>query len=449
MERRINPITEGIIWKELLIFFFPIVIGTIFQQLYNTIDAIIVGRFIGKVALAAAGGSAAIITTEIVMLFTSLSTGAGVIISQYYGADNKAQVSKSLHTAFLFFIFLSIALSIAGVIFSPAILRMMNTTEDVLPSAIIYMRIYFLGITATFLYNISSAIMRSVGDSKRPLYYLIICTVINIILDILFVIVFHLGIAGAAIATVIAQSVSAILAIRALMTSYETLKLDLHLLKIDRAILLSELKIGVPGAIQTLMYGLTNFFIQISVNNLGTDVTAAWAATGKVDQIYWAISTAFGAALATFVGQNYGAGKMKRVWKSVRTALCMDLMLGGSILAGLLIFSKYAFGLFSGDANVVKLGNYILQIIVPYYIVYIFIEVTSSALRGLGDVQIPTLIVMFGVLLRLPWLFFYVAKHNTLHALLLSYPVSWIPTMTMLVIYYFYRKYKFHKKIPS
>ena len=446
MERKRNPITEGIIWKELLIFFFPVVIGTLFQQLYNTIDAVIVGRFVGKVALAAAGGSAAIITTEVIMLFTSLSTGAGVIISQYYGANEKAQVSKSLHTAFLFFIFLSIALSIAGVIFSPAVLRMMNTTKDVLPSAIIYMRIYFLGITATFLYNISSAVMRSIGDSKRPLYYLIICTIINIILDILFVIVFHMGIAGAAIATVIAQSISAILAVRALMTSYETLRLDFHLLKIDRSILLSELKIGVPGAIQTLMYGLTNFFIQISVNSLGTDVTAAWAATGKVDQIYWAISTAFGAALATFVGQNYGAGKMKRVWKSVRTALFMDLILGGSILAGLLLFSKYAFGLFSNDANVVKLGIYILQVIVPYYIVYIFIEMTSSALRGLGDVQIPTLIVMFGVLLRLPWLFFYVAKHKTLFALLLSYPISWIPTMTLLVIYYFYRKYTFQKK---
>lgn len=443
MENKRNPITEGVIWKELLLFFFPIVVGTLFQQLYNTIDAIIVGRFVGKVALAAAGGSAAIITNEVIMLFTSLATGAGVVISQFFGANDKERVSRGLHTAFAFSIILSIVISILGVLFTPTILRLMHTTEDVLPSAILYMRIYFLGISAIFLYNTAAAIMRSIGDSKRPLYYLIICTILNIVLDVLFVIVFHMGIAGAAIATVLAQTVSAVLSIRALMTSYDTIKLDFHALKIDRAILLSELKIGIPGALQTLMYALTNILIQISVNNLGTDVTAAWAATGKIDSVYWAISTSFGATLATFVGQNYGAGKTKRIWKCVRTALFMDLLMSSGILAGILVFSNYAFGLFSSDAHVVELGVYIFQVIIPYYIVYVFIEVTSSALRGLGDVQIPTLIVMFGVFLRLPWLFFYVAKHPSLYALLLSYPVSWVPTMALLVIYYFYRKRAF------
>ena len=214
-----NEITDGIIWKQLLVFFFPIVVGTLFQQLYNTVDAVIVGRFVGKAALASVGGSAAVLTYQVVMFFTSLANGAAVVISQFYGAKNISRLHTALHTAAAFSIIASVLISIAGYIATPILLSIMKTPSDIMSDSIAYLRIYFSGIIATLIYNMGSGIMRAVGDSKRPLYYLIVCCILNIILDIVLVVFFKLGIAGAAIATIISQAVSAILVIRALMTS--------------------------------------------------------------------------------------------------------------------------------------------------------------------------------------------------------------------------------------
>lgn len=443
MDTKANNFTEGTIWKQLWGFFVPIVIGTLFQQLYNTVDAVIVGRFVGKAALASVGGSAAVLTYQVVMFFTSLANGASVVIAQYYGAQNRKMLQKALHTAVAFSVAASLAISVIGCAATPPLLRIMDTPAEIMGDSALYLRIYFGGIIATLIYNVGSGIMRAVGDSRRPLYYLIVCCFLNIFLDLLFVVGFHWGIAGAAVATILSQAVSAALVLRALRTSYEMLRLELREIRFDLPVLKSELRIGLPGGIQALMYGLTNVIIQTAINGFGTDTTAAWAAYGKIDLIFWAVSGAFGTAVTTFAGQNYGAGKMDRVYQSVRISLVMELLLCGSILGFLMVFAHPLFLLFTSDAHVISIGEYMLLHIVPSYVIYIFLEIFTGALRGIGDVMIPTLITLGGIcLVRLPFILIAVPVRHELFTVLISYPLAWAATAIFLIPYYFYRKWK-------
>lgn len=438
-----NQITEGIIWKQLLIFFFPIMVGTLFQQLYNTVDAIIVGRFVGKQALASVGGSAAVLSNFVIGFFTGLSAGATVIISQFYGAKNSKQLSKGLHTAYAFSITVSIIISITGWIATPALLRLLKTPADIIPDSILYLRIYFLGIVFTLTYNMGSSIMRAIGDSRRPLIYLIVCCVLNIVLDILFVIGFDMGIMGAATATVMAQAISAVLVTRALMKSYGILKLDLRSIRFHKDLLKSELRIGLPGGIQSFGYSISNIIIQAVINNFGTDTAAAWAAYGKLDAIFWTVCGSFGIAITTFSGQNYGARRFDRVKKSVRICLGMSLCLCGSLIVFLMVFCEPLYGIFTTDSAVVDIGVYMLRLITPSYVIFIFVEIFSGALRGIGDVLIPSTITLGGVLLvRLTWILFVTPMTGELSTLLYSYPLAWGATALFLIPYYFYRKKK-------
>lgn len=436
-----NQITEGVIWKQLLIFFFPIMVGTLFQQLYNTVDAIIVGRFVGKQALASVGGSAAVLTNFVIGFFTGLSAGATVIISQFYGAKNLKQLSKGLHTAYAFSITVSLLISVIGWFATPALLHLLKTPTDVIPDSILYLRIYFLGMTFTLTYNMGSSIMRAIGDSRRPLIYLVICCGINIVLDILFVIVFHMGIAGAAIATVISQGASAILVTRSLMKSYGILKLELRSIRFHGALLKSELKIGLPGGIQSFGYSISNIIIQAVINDFGTDTAAAWAAYGKLDAIFWTVCGSFGIAITTFAGQNYGARKFDRVKKSVRVCLGMALGVCGSLIVFLMVFCRPLYHIFTTDYAVVDIGVYMLRLITPSYVIFIFVEIFSGALRGIGDVLIPSTITLGGVLLvRLTWILFVTPMTGELSTLLYSYPLAWGATALLLIPYYFHRR---------
>lgn len=436
-----NQITEGVIWKQLLIFFFPIMVGTLFQQLYNTVDAIIVGRFVGKQALASVGGSAAVLTNFVIGFFTGLSAGATVIISQFYGAKNLKQLSKGLHTAYAFSITVSLLISVIGWFSTPALLHLLKTPADVIPDSILYLRIYFLGMIFTLTYNMGSSIMRAIGDSRRPLIYLIICCGINIVLDILFVIVFHMGIAGAAIATVISQGASAILVTRSLMKSYGILKLELRSIRFHGALLKSELKIGLPGGIQSFGYSISNIIIQAVINDFGTDTAAAWAAYGKLDAIFWTVCGSFGIAITTFAGQNYGARKFNRVKKSVRVCLGMALGVCGSLIVFLMVFCRPLYHIFTTDYAVVDIGVYMLRLITPSYVIFIFVEIFSGALRGIGDVLIPSTVTLGGVLLvRLTWILFVTPMTGELSTLLYSYPLAWGATALLLIPYYFHKQ---------
>lgn len=438
-----NPIIEGVIWKQLLIFFFPIVVGTLFQQLYNTVDAIIVGRFVGKQALASVGGSASVLSNLVIGFFTGLSAGASVIISQFFGAKEPEKLHKSVHTAYAAAIIFGVVITIVGVILTPWMLQITNTPAEVLADSIVYLRIYFGGILFTFIYNMGSSIMRAIGDSRRPLYYLIVCCFINIVLDLLFVVVFHMGIAGAAIATLIAQAVSAALVTYSLAGAYEDVKLKRSDIRIDPSLFRHEFKIGLPSGLQSCMYSITNIIIQASINNFGTDTAAAWAAFGKLDAIFWTVNGAFGIAITTFAGQNYGAGRYDRVKKSTRFCLSMAFVSAFILISFLIIACRPLYHIFTTDAAVIDLGVYMLKYITPSYFLFVFIEIFSGSLRGTGDVMIPTLITLGGVFfVRLPWVLFITPMTGKLSTLMLSYPLSWIITVLLLVPYYFYRRKK-------
>lgn len=320
-----NGITEGVIWKQILIFFFPILIGTFFQQLYNTVDAVVVGRFAGKEALSSVGGSSSQIINFVVGFFTGLSAGSTVIIAQYYGAKNRDGLHRALHTAYAFSAVFGILAGIIGVFATPAILRMMKTPDNLMADSELYVQIYFSGLIFICIYNIGSAILRAIGDSKRPLYYLMICCGINIVLDLVLVLGCRMGVLGVALGTLISQGISAVLVTRALMYHTEELKLDLRKLRLEKDLLLNMLKIGLPTGIQSSMYSLSNIIVQAAINAFGVNTMAAWTAFGKIDSFFWMLNGAFGIAVTTFVGQNFGAAKHDRVKKGTRECLAMSV----------------------------------------------------------------------------------------------------------------------------
>ena len=336
-KEKVNQITEGVIWKQLLLFFFPIVFGTFFQQIYNTADTIVVGRFVGKQALAAVGGSASQIANLIVGFFVGLSSGAAVVISQFYGAKDKKNLSKALHTAFAFSIAAGIVLTVVGIFLTRPALLLMKTPADVVEDSAVYLHIYFGGMVFNLVYNMGAAILRAVGDSKRPLYVLIITCVLNIILDLLFVVAFGMGVTGVAVATVTSQVISALIVAVMLLKTREIYVLKINQIRFDRRMLFSVLRIGIPAGLESVMYNISNIVIQVFVNNLGTDTVAAWGTLGKIDALFWMVINAFAISITTFVGQNYGAGKMDRVHKGVRT--CMGITAGATVLLSVILYN--------------------------------------------------------------------------------------------------------------
>lgn len=432
-----NAITEGVIWKQLLIFFFPIVLGTFFQQIYNTADAIIVGRFVGKEALACVGGSSGQIINLIVGFFVGLSSGATVVLAQFYGARDKENASRTLHTAAAFAIIGSIVITFLGIILTPWLLTLLNTPQNLMAGSALYLRIYFGGILFVFIYNIGSGILRAVGDSKRPLYFLIICCFINIVLDLVFVLGFRMGVAGAAWGTLISQGVSAILIIITLMRSNDMYRLQPRHIRIYSSTLKSLLRIGLPAGLQSVMYTISNMLIQASLNSFGTDTVAAWTAFGKLDAIYWMIINAFGISITTFVGQNFGAKKYGRMKKSVRVCLALSIVTSLLFTLFFLTLGQYVFHLFTTDLSVIDIGMHMLRLMAPGYTIYVFIEILSGALRGTGDVFIPMIMTCCGIcVLRILWIIIIMPLRPEISTIIYSYPISWIITAVLFIIYF-------------
>ena len=438
MRRDVNQhqITEGVIWQQLLLFFFPILFGTFFQQLYNTVDAIGVGRFVGKEALAAVGGPTGVIINLLVGFFVGLSSGATVIISQYYGANRPEMVGYAVHTSITFSLLCSIVITIVGFFGAPWALRAMGTPADVVEFAILYMRIYFVGTVFNLIYNIGSGILRAVGDSKGPLYFLIASCVTNIVLDIAFVVVLDMGVAGVALATILSQAVSALLVIFVLTRTKDMYHLSFSQLHLDRRMLKRIIRIGLPAGLQSVMYSSSNVIIQSSVNSLGTNTVAAWTAYGKIDAMFWMVINAFGISITTFVGQNFGAEKMDRVKKGIRD--CLAMTFGSTIFFSLLLyhFGLYIFEIFTTDSAVLEIGMEILHFLVPTFFTYVVVEIYSGALRGIGDSWIPMFITMIGVCaLRVVWLLVAVPFHRTIKMVVFSYPLTWTVTTIFFLIY--------------
>lgn len=432
-----NQITEGVIWKQLLLFFFPILFGTFFQQLYNTADAVIVGRFVGKEALAAVGGPTGTIINLFIGFFIGLSSGAGVIISQFFGAGQKKQLSRAVHTAMAFSAVCGFFIMIIGIILAPFALEAMDTPADILPYGVLYMRIYFVGVIPNLIYNMGAGILRAIGDSRRPLYFLIASCFTNIILDIIFVVFWDLGVMGAAIATILSQLLCAILVLIVLIRTRQAYQLMLSSLKIDQDMLIRIIRIGFPAGLQSVMYTSSNIIIQSSVNALGTDTVAAWTAYGKIDTLFWMMISAFGISITTFVGQNYGAKKSDRVYRGIR--VCLGICFLSSIVLSFLLytFGSLVFLLFTTDQAVIAKGTQILRYLVPTFFTYVCVEIYSGALRGTGDCWIPMILTSLGVcVLRIVWICTAVPIHPAIETVVFCYPLTWTVTSILFLIYF-------------
>lgn len=432
-----NQITEGVIWKQLLLFFFPILFGTFFQQLYNTADAVIVGRFVGKEALAAVGGPTGTIINLFIGFFIGLSSGAGVIISQFFGAGQKKQLSQAVHTAMAFSAVCGFFIMIIGIILAPFALEAMDTPADILPYGVLYMRIYFLGVIPNLIYNMGAGILRAVGDSRRPLYFLIASCFTNIVLDIIFVVFWNMGVMGAAVATILSQLLSAVLVLMVLMRTRQPYQLMLSSLTFHKDMLVRIIRIGFPAGLQSVMYTSSNIIIQSSVNALGTDTVAAWTAYGKIDTLFWMMISAFGISITTFVGQNYGAKKLDRVYKGIRVCLFMCFLSAIALSFLLYTFGSLVFLLFTTDAAVIDKGTQILRYLVPTFFTYVCVEIYSGALRGTGDCWIPMILTSLGVcVLRIVWICTAVPIRPAIETVVFCYPLTWTVTSILFIIYF-------------
>lgn len=431
-----NPITEGRIGREMILFFLPLMFGTFFQLLYNTADSVIVGRFVGKEALAAVGGSAAILVNVFVGGLTSLSSGATVIIGQYYGSGRKEDVSKAVHTGMAFAIILGIIITAIGIPTTRLMLVGMNTTAESLDGSTIYLRVYMAGMIPNLVYNMGAGILRAIGDSKRPLLFLVISSITNIILDLILVLGLGLGVFGVALATILSQTLSAVLTVYVLVRVDDCYKLYLNRIKVHGFYLKKILMIGVPSTVHSLTYTASNLIIQIAVNSFGTDTVAAWVATGKADQIFWMVSSSMGITISTFVAQNYGKGSMDRVKKSMVSGLIYHTILTTAIVGCLLTIGPFVLGFFTKDAVILDIATYMLKFFVVFYFTFILIEVCHASLRGMGNATGPMIISVFGVCgIRILWIFTAFRAFRTMKVLMISYPMSWGISSAISLVY--------------
>ena len=429
-------ITEGVIWKQLLIFFFPILLGTFFQQMYNAVDTIIVGRFVGTQALAAVGSTGALISL-LNGFCIGLSSGATVLISQFFGANDHPGVNKALHTSIGLSLVLGLFISFCGLCFGPQILQMMKTPDDCLDGALVYARIFFSGAIASMVYNMGAGILRAMGDSRRPMIFLVITCFVNIFLDIFFVVVLKMGIAGAAVATVLSQIISAVLVVMVLLRLPTEYTLQLSRIRIDPTLLKRILSVGVPAGLQFVTFDLANLLIQSGINSFGSATMAAFTAYAKADMLTWMLSGAFGVAITTFVGQNYGAQKYDRIYQSVRICLGMGVALIGFCSTLIILFRYFILGIFSADLEVIRLGAWLMLWVVPFNVIFVPVEIFGGAMRGTGYSAVPTAITSICVcLFRVLWLFTVVRRFHTLGMLMLCYPISWaLADIAFLITY--------------
>ena len=431
-----KQILEGKIGKAILSFFFPILLGTFFQQLYNTVDAVIVGRFAGKTALSSVGGSSAILVNLVVGFFTGLSSGCTVLVANYFGSGEKKKLEEVLHTTYAFGILGGVSLGGLMVYLVPELLRLMKTDPELMGESTTYLRVYFAGLLFVFIYNLGAGILRALGDSRRPLIYLIICTGVNIVFDLLFVLGLRKGVFGVALATLIAQGISSVLVTLRLIRGASGVVLTLRRIRIVPSSLLRILKIGLPAGIQSSCYAISNLFIQTAINTFGVNTIAGWTAEGKVDCIFWMINASFGVAATTFVGQNYGAGKRERVRKGTRVCLLMSV--SSALLVSTVLYTAGGFilRLFTKDPDVLSIGTGMLRYIVPFYVFFAFIEIFSSALRARGDTFFPTVINLTAIVgFRLVWIRHFFGTTD-IYRILRCYPLSWILCAVLMTLYY-------------
>lgn len=427
---------EGSIWKGLVSFAIPIFLGNLFQQLYNTADTFIVGNYIGKQALAAVSSSSNLIFL-MVGLLQGIALGAGVLIAKHYGAEDHKNLRLAVHTSIAFGVIGGLVLTVVGVILTPQLLRWMGTPSDVLPSSISYFRTYFYGATAVFLYNVTTGILQNVGDSRHPLYYLILSSVVNVVLDLLFVAVFHWGVASAAVATVISQAVSALLCLWQLMRSDDVYQVRLKDIRFHRQTLKDIIRFGLPSGIQNSVISFANVIVQANINAFGSDAMAGCGSYSKVEGFAFLPVTCFAMALSTFVGQNLGAKQHDRVQKGARFGLLCSIALTEIIGFLIFAFAPWIIGLFNHDSEVIAYGVSQARIEALFYCALALSHCMAGILRGAGKATVPMLIMLAcWCLFRVPYITVMVKIFQDIRAIFTAYPVTWTLSSIAFIIYY-------------
>lgn len=429
--------TDGCIWKHIVKFALPLALGYLFQQLYTTVDSIVVGNFVGKEALAAVGTTSPIINT-LIGFFSGLATGGSVIIARNYGAGNAQKVEKAVHTAVTLILIFSVFATVLGVFMVPYMLNLMSTPADVYGEAKEYLQIYFAGVASLMIYNMGSAILRAVGDSVRPLYYLICSSVVNVVFDILFVKYMNMGVGGAAYATIISQIISAILVMTSLTKSKGMYRLCWNKLGIDFTVLKEIIYIGMPSALQQSITSFSNVFVQSYINAFGSSVMAGWSSYIKIDQFVVIPANSISMSITTFTGQNLGAFRADRANKGTKISIGIAAATTAVIVAVLVVLAPYAIMLFNKEPEVVECGTFLLRLMTPFYIVWSVNMILSGSLCGAGDTRMATLIKLFSFVVFRQIYLFVVSKlfPNMLFAVAIGYPIGWTISAVWITLYY-------------
>ena len=428
--------TEGKVKKLILQFAIPIFFSQLFQQLYNTADSLIVGRYLGKGPLAAVSSSGPLIFL-LVSFFTGTAAGAGVVISRYFGAKDEERVGRAVHTNVAFGLVAGLVVTVIGVAFTPAILKIMKTDPSVLPDSIAYFRYYFLGVLANVMYNIFTSIMNAVGDSRRPMVYLIFSSVLNILLDLLFIGVFHLGVAWAAIATTISQLVSALLCLKRLLKKGTVYQVSFGKVRFHRDMLQEILKYGLPTGVQNSVIGLANVILQSNINSFGEDAMAGYGSYVKLEGFAFLPITCFSMAMTTFIGQNLGAGQYDRAKEGARFGIVMSLLLAETIGLIMFLFVPSLIKMFNADPEVVRLGTRQGRTEALFYFLLAFSHIIAGICRGAGKGIVP-MIIMLSVWCVFRILYITVMMHfvHCIGLIYLAYPLTWGISSVIYLFYY-------------
>ena len=428
--------TQGNIFRHIVGFAFPLLLGNLFQQLYNTVDTWVVGNYVSNEAFSAVGTVGPIINM-LIGFFMGLSSGAGVVISQYYGAKKYEDVERTVHTAIVMTLGLGVAFTFLGLGMIPYMLRLMKTPENVMPESTAYLTIYFSGILGLMLYNIGAGILRAVGDSKRPFYFLVVCAVLNTVLDLVFVLAFEMGVRGVALATILSQGVSALLILITLMRTNECIKLRLRKLTVHWDLLKKIFRVGIPAAIQMAITAFSNIFVQSYINYFGADCMSGWTAYAKVDQLLFLPMQSIALASTTFVGQNLGCGQEARARKGVRVAAVMACGCTVVLMIPVMIFAAPVVSFFNDKSEVVAYGSLLLRWMSPFYVLCCFNQIYSGALRGAGNSRVPMVIMLCSfVAFRQVYLFAMSRICNEIIPIAMSYPAGWLLCSSLTLIYY-------------
>ena len=428
--------TQGSILRHIITFALPLMAGNLFQQMYNMVDTWVVGRFVSNEAYAAVGTVGPIVNM-LIGFFMGLSSGAGVVISQYYGAKRTDQVERTVHTAITMTLILGVAFTFLGLGLAPLMLRLMKTPENVLPESRAYLSIYFSGILGLMLYNMGSGILRAVGDSRRPFYFLVVCAVMNTVLDLVFVLAFGMGVQGVALATILAQATSSVLILITLLRTPECIRFRPRLLRIHWDILGKIFRVGIPAAIQMAITAFSNIFVQSYINFFGDNCMSGWTTYAKVDQLIFLPMQSIALAATTFVGQNLGANQPQRARQGVSRALALAVSITVVMMIPVLTFAPEIVAFFNNKEEVVYYGSLLLRWMTPFYVLCCFNQIYAGALRGAGNTRAP-MIMMLGsfVVFRQIYLFAMSRICNEIIPIAMSYPAGWLLCSTLNTIYF-------------